>query len=132
MPFTGPLEDRVAIRELMDTHAHGVMTKDAEIWGSIWADDASWSLPDYPDLGAFEGKETIVSGWIESMKVYARSRSMATPQKPLPIPLKFTTSPAPANVSTEPVAMTTYSKSAMANGCSPGVNIRSCWRSEQR
>jgi ketosteroid isomerase-like protein len=70
MPFTGPLEDRVAIRELMDTHAHGVMTKDAALWGSIWADDAVWTLPDYPDLGAFEGKETIVSGWIESMKVY--------------------------------------------------------------
>lgn len=70
MPFTGPLEDRTQIRELMDTHAHGVMTKDAELWGSIWADDASWSLPDYPDLGVFQGKETIVSGWIESMKVY--------------------------------------------------------------
>jgi hypothetical protein len=70
MPFTGPLEDRIAIRELMDTHAHGVMSKDPEVWGAIWADDASWSLLDYPDLGDFEGKETIVSGWVESMKHY--------------------------------------------------------------
>jgi hypothetical protein len=70
MPFTGPLEDRIAIRELMDTHAHGVMSKDPEVWGAIWADDASWSLLDYPDLGDFEGKEMIVSGWIESMKHY--------------------------------------------------------------
>ena len=70
MAFTGPLEDRVAIRELMDTHAHGVMTKDPAIWSTIWADDASWSLLDYTDLGDFEGKETIVSGWIESMKHY--------------------------------------------------------------
>jgi SnoaL-like domain len=70
MPFTGPLEDRAQIRELMDTHAHGVMTKDAELWGSIWAEDASWSLPDYPDLGVFKGKDVIVSGWIESMKAY--------------------------------------------------------------
>ena len=44
MPFTGPLEDRLAIRELMNTHAHGVMLKDAEIWGSVWADDAYWEL----------------------------------------------------------------------------------------
>lgn len=70
MPFTGPLEDRIAIRELMNTHAHGVMTKDPEIWGSIWADDAFWELADYPDLGAFQGKDVIVSGWIESMKSY--------------------------------------------------------------
>ncbi|MFM5886199.1 MAG: nuclear transport factor 2 family protein [Novosphingobium sp.] len=70
MAFTGPIEDRIAIRELMDTHAHGVMTKDPAIWSTIWADDASWSLLDYPDLGDFEGKETIVSGWIESMKHY--------------------------------------------------------------
>lgn len=70
MPFTGPIEDRIAIRELMDTHAHGVMMKDAELWGSIWAEDAYWELPDYPDLGAFVGKKVIVDGWIESMKVY--------------------------------------------------------------
>ncbi len=70
MPFTGPIEDRIAIRELMDTHAHGVMTKDAEIWGSIWADDAYWELPDYPDLGGFTGKQVIVAGWVESMKAY--------------------------------------------------------------
>lgn len=70
MGFTGPIEDRLAIRELMNTHAHGVMSVDSDIWGSIWAEDASWYLPEYPDLGTFVGKETIVSNWIESMKVY--------------------------------------------------------------
>lgn len=70
MPFTGPIEDRLAIRELMDTHAHGVHTKDPELWGSIWAEDATWTLPEYPDLGDFEGKETIVAAWTESMKAY--------------------------------------------------------------
>lgn len=70
MPFAGSLEDRLAIRELMDTHAHGVMTLDAELWGSIWADDARWDLPDYPDLGGFVGKTAIVNGWLESMKHY--------------------------------------------------------------
>ena len=62
MAFTGPLEDRIAIRELMDTHAHGVMAKDAELWGSMWADDAFWALPEYPDLAGFHGKEAIVGG----------------------------------------------------------------------
>lgn len=70
MAFTGPIEDRIAIRELMDTHAHGVMNKDADIWGSIWAEDAQWELPEYPDLGVFTGKDVIVSGWVESMKHY--------------------------------------------------------------
>jgi hypothetical protein len=70
MPFTGPIEDRIAIRELMDTHAHGVMTRDPVIWGAMWAEDAYWALPEYPDLGGFSGKEAIVAGWVESMKHY--------------------------------------------------------------
>lgn len=70
MTFTGPIEDRLAIRELMDTHAHAVMTKDVELWSSIWADDAYWALPEYPDLGGFSGKEAIVNGWAESLKHY--------------------------------------------------------------
>ena len=70
MAFTGPLEDRVLIRELMDTHAHGVMTLDADLWGSIWAEDACWELPEFPDLGGFDGRAAIVAGWLESMKHY--------------------------------------------------------------
>lgn len=74
MPFTGPLEDRLAIRELMNTHAHGVMTKDPDLWGSIWADNAHWELLEYPDLGGFDGREAIVAAWIESMKVYGLNK----------------------------------------------------------
>lgn len=70
MPYTGPLEDRILIRELMETYAHAVMTKDAELWATAWADDAYWALPEFPDLGGFSGKETIVSAWVESMKAY--------------------------------------------------------------
>lgn len=70
MPFSGPLEDRLAIRELMDTHAHGVMSRDPVLWGSIWAEDAVWELPEYPDLGEFQGKQTIVDAWTASMERY--------------------------------------------------------------
>ncbi len=70
MSFTGPLADRIAIRELMETYAHGVMTRDADIWGAVWTDDAYWALPEYPDLGGFDGKAAIVAGWVESMRHY--------------------------------------------------------------
>lgn len=70
MSFTGPLSDRVEIRELMESYAHGVMTRDPELWGSMWAEDAYWALPEYKDLGGFTGKPAIVAGWIASMQQY--------------------------------------------------------------
>ncbi|NBC37788.1 DUF4440 domain-containing protein [Novosphingobium sp. FSY-8] len=70
MSFRGPLADRVAIRELIETYAHGVMTRDADLWGATWTDDAYWALPEFPDLGGFSGKAAIVEGWVGSMKVY--------------------------------------------------------------
>ncbi|HZU64709.1 MAG TPA: nuclear transport factor 2 family protein [Novosphingobium sp.] len=70
MPYTGPLEDRILIRELIETYAHGVMTRDAALWGGTWAEDAFWALPEWPDLEGFSGKAAIVAGWAESMKVY--------------------------------------------------------------
>jgi hypothetical protein len=71
--YSGPLEDRILIRELMETYAHAVMTKDADLWGSTWAEDAFWALPEFPDLGGFTGKTAIVAGWVESMKAYGLS-----------------------------------------------------------
>lgn len=79
MAFTGPLEDRILIRELLDTYAHGVMTRDAETWASTWAEDSYWALPEFPDLGGFTGKQTIVSAWVESMKNYGLGGNAARP-----------------------------------------------------
>ncbi|HUD30808.1 MAG TPA: nuclear transport factor 2 family protein [Novosphingobium sp.] len=79
MAFTGPLEDRVLIRELLDTYAHAVMTRDAEAWAATWAEDAYWALPEFPDLGGFSGKAEIVAGWVESMKHYGLGGSAARP-----------------------------------------------------
>jgi ketosteroid isomerase-like protein len=70
MSFTGPLADRIEIRELMETYAHGVMNRDPDIWGAVWAEDAYWALPEYPDLGGYYGKAAIVAGWTESMQHY--------------------------------------------------------------
>jgi ketosteroid isomerase-like protein len=68
MPFTGPAEDRLAIRELLDCYADAVTRCDAESWAATWVEDAQWSLPDYPELGTTVGKPAIVAMWIEAMK----------------------------------------------------------------
>jgi len=70
MPFTGPAEDRLAIRELLETYADAVTQRDSAAWGATWAADAEWSLPDYPEIGTTKGREAIVAMWIEAMKAY--------------------------------------------------------------
>jgi ketosteroid isomerase-like protein len=70
MPFTGPAEDRLAIRELLETYADAVTRRDAAAWGDTWAEDAEWSLPDYPEIGTTKGRAAIVAMWVEAMKAY--------------------------------------------------------------
>lgn len=70
MPFTGPAEDRLAIRELIEAYADAVVRRDADAWGATWAEDAEWSLPDYPEIGTTYGRPAIVAMWTEAMKAY--------------------------------------------------------------
>lgn len=70
MSFTGPVEDRLAIRELLEIYADAVNRCDPEAWGAIWAEDAEWSLPDYPEIGTTKGRDAIVAMWVEAMKAY--------------------------------------------------------------
>ena len=70
MPFTGPFEDRLAIRELLEAYADAVTRIDAHDWAATWAEDAEWSLPDYPELGTTRGRAAIKAMWIEAMKNY--------------------------------------------------------------
>ena len=42
MNFTGPLEDRIAIRELCDRFCEGVMSKNTEMTGGTWAESCEW------------------------------------------------------------------------------------------
>ncbi len=61
--FTGPIEDRLAIRELHEIYGDGVVRVDPETWGSVWADDAHWNL-----MGMeVEGKDAIVEMWKGAM-----------------------------------------------------------------
>ena len=70
MPYSGAFEDRLAIRELLETYADAVTRRDPDAWGATWAEDGEWSLPDYPDLGTVRGREAIVGMWTEAMKAY--------------------------------------------------------------
>jgi uncharacterized protein (TIGR02246 family) len=68
MPYTGPIEDRLAIRELLETYADAVTRLDAEAWAATWAEDAEWSLPDYPEFGTTHGRAAIKAMWVGAME----------------------------------------------------------------
>jgi uncharacterized protein (TIGR02246 family) len=70
MAFTGPIEDRLAIRELLDSYADAVNRVDPEDWAATWAEDSIWSLPDYPEIGEIKGRAAIKAAWIEAMTHY--------------------------------------------------------------
>ncbi len=79
MAFEGPVEDRLAIRELVATYGDAVTRNDPAEWGSLWAENASWSMPDFPGWELMEGRETIVATWIEAMKNYPFQCNIQTP-----------------------------------------------------
>lgn len=60
----GPLEDRLAIRELVESYNDAVMRRDAGAWAENWADDGVWSLP---RIGEVRGKSQIVATWEAAM-----------------------------------------------------------------
>ena len=70
MAFSGPIEDRLAIRELMDIYADAVNQRDAELWGSTWADGSSWKLPVIPGMENVSGKANIVAAWNAGMAMF--------------------------------------------------------------
>ena len=53
------LEDRLAIAELVNISAAGVMRKDIGLWGSTWATDGAWKI-DMLDQPA-QGRDAIVA-----------------------------------------------------------------------
>lgn len=79
MRFSGPWQDRLAIRELIDAYSDAVMVRDAEAWGRCWAEDAYWSLPEFKDHEEFIGRDAIVAGWVMSMTTYASMTDFSKP-----------------------------------------------------
>ena len=61
---SGPIEDRLAIRELVESYNDAVMRFDGQAWASNWTDDATWSLPGAGDI---TGKDTFFPIWQQAM-----------------------------------------------------------------
>ena len=70
--------DKLAIRALLDTYCDGVNQRDAEIWGSTWAEDATWELP-HMEMEGMKGKAQIVATWLEAMAMFPFVNMMAQP-----------------------------------------------------
>lgn len=75
MPFTGPAEDRLAIRDLIDTYNDAVHRRDADQWAKTWADDATWDLMGH----IVSGKDQIVATWLGAMGTFSYVGFAATP-----------------------------------------------------
>ena len=67
MISTGPVEDRLAIRELVESYNDAVMRFDGDAWASNWTDDAIWSLP---GMGEVAGKDKFFPMWKGAMSSY--------------------------------------------------------------
>jgi hypothetical protein len=67
MTFSGPMEDRLAIRELCDRYADAVMSKDRVKFGETFAEDAERER-----LGAVtKGRAAIVAETGKNMDLYS-------------------------------------------------------------
>jgi len=78
MPFTGPTEDRLAIRELYGSYADAAFAGDGAAWLACWADDCVWDTP----VGTVTGKQGLKAQWdglwsrIETMAFFAEITSI--------------------------------------------------------
>lgn len=81
MAFDGAIEDRVALRELLDSYADAVNQRDAQAWGALWTDDAVWSFPDIPEFGTIIGKQNIIATWLHAMTLFPGVVFEANPGK---------------------------------------------------
>jgi uncharacterized protein (TIGR02246 family) len=64
----GPIEDRLAIRELVESYNDAVIRFDADAWGANWAEDGTWSLP---GMGPVSGRAAIVGVWKQAMSAFS-------------------------------------------------------------
>jgi uncharacterized protein (TIGR02246 family) len=75
--FTGPIEDRLAIRERIESYSHAVFLHDADLWIANWAEDGVWHLP---SLGIdLTGRPTIRGAWEQAMSGFSLAGFFAVP-----------------------------------------------------
>lgn len=75
MMFAGPVEDRLALRELIDSYSGAVMRRDAQAWAQTWHPQARWIFRG----NTVAGKEAIVETWTRAMAGFASVMFVAFP-----------------------------------------------------
>ena len=64
---SGPMEDRLAIRELIESYNAAVIDNDAAAWANNWSADGVWNLGEENDI---VGRDTILQHWQEAMAIF--------------------------------------------------------------
>ena len=67
MPHTGPTEDRLAIRELIDAYGDAVCRRNADDWVMNWAPDGVWFLRG----NEIRGHAALRDTWLKAMAAYS-------------------------------------------------------------
>ena len=76
MPFSGPLDERQLIRELIADYCDAVNRRDDVAWGATWDEDGVWSLP-FLGIEGIRGRANIVSTWKQAMALFSFAHMMA-------------------------------------------------------
>jgi uncharacterized protein (TIGR02246 family) len=66
--FSGAIEDRLAIRERIESYNDAVFRHDADDWAECWAEDAQWNVAGYEA----SGRTAIRDLWVKLMANYAQ------------------------------------------------------------
>ena len=69
MAFTGPMEDRLAIRELYDTYGDASSRGDVETFLTCWTEDGRWNTHIFERTGKAELREQWEMLWTGFEKV---------------------------------------------------------------
>ena len=75
--YKGAVEDRLAIRERIESYSDAVFRHDADAWIANWAEDGVWHLP---ALGLdLTGRPAIRAAWEQAMSAFAMAGFFAVP-----------------------------------------------------
>ena len=75
MVYSGPIEDRIQIRELIETYNDAVFRRDVEDWKSTWMEESEWHI-----FGqVIKGRSDIVSMWKTAMQGFSYVGFFALP-----------------------------------------------------
>jgi ketosteroid isomerase-like protein len=73
--YSGPIEDRLAIRERVEAYSDAVFRHDADAWAACWAEEGTWKLPTVE----VSGREKLKATWIGAMSAFGLAGFFAVP-----------------------------------------------------